>query len=312
MSATTQTTLFDQLCYQLHLEPDHKGECWLDCPNCGKGDKHFSFNEHAGHCFSCDYSASLKTIAAQLNIGAEYVPVKAPRKPQERPKDWQRSPERWLDHYCAALDRVSAWQSYKPLSLDSIARFRLGVGVLPSSRCTHRRLVLPVHADGRIIAFHGRAYRPDDADAKWLTAGGSSKQVLYNVDLVQPGSVVIVCENFVDCILAMQVEPSVIAVAGGGASWRPEWTQQLVARRPKQVICWLDNDLAGAPNPETYHLLAATWRAEHPGTAVPEPRGPRIANELLAAGLHASCYRWPNGAQAKCDIGQALMGVNTR
>jgi hypothetical protein len=48
--------------------------------------------------------------------------------------------------------------AYKPLSLDSILRWKLGVGILPSSRCEKRRLILPVFDGGRLVAFHGRAY----------------------------------------------------------------------------------------------------------------------------------------------------------
>ena len=81
--------------------------------------------------------------------------------------------------------------------------------------------------DGRVVAFHGRAYRPRDTDAKWLTAGGSSKQVLFNSNLVRPGATVVICENFVDAIFAMQARPEIIAVAGGGASWQEDWTTQL-------------------------------------------------------------------------------------
>ena len=85
-------------------------------------------------------------------------------------------------------------QGYKPLTLDSIARWlRLGVELCCPPRCEKqaaRRLILRRVFDGgfRVVAFHGRAYLPDDTDAKWLTAGGSSKQVLFNIDLVRPGA----------------------------------------------------------------------------------------------------------------------------
>lgn len=297
------TTLFDQLCDQLHAQPDRKGEVWIDCPQCGKDKKHFSFNETAGHCFACDFSGSLRQIAELLNVADRPAPRVQRRQEPPRPRQWQQAPERWLDGYCAALSRVSAWQSYKPLTLDSIARFRLGVGVLPSSRCTHRRLILPVFDGGRVVAFHGRAYLPEDTDAKWLTAGGSSKQVLFNREAIQPGATVVICENFVDAILAMQVRPDIVAVAGGGASWQETWTAQLAQARPARVIVWLDHDLAG--NGSTWHHreLVALWRQKNPGHPPPEPRGPQIANDLLAVGVRASVYQWPKGTPLKADIG---------
>lgn len=134
---TTTATLFDQLCDQLHAQPDRKGEVWVDCPSCGKDGKHFSFNETTGHCFACDFSGSLRQIAELLGTVDRPAP-RVRRQEPPKPRQWQQAPERYLEGYCAAFDRVPAWQGYKPLTLDSIARFRLGVGVLPASRCTAR------------------------------------------------------------------------------------------------------------------------------------------------------------------------------
>lgn len=301
-------TLFDQLCDQLRAEPDRRGEVWVDCPNCGKDAKHFSFNEKAGHCFACDYSGTLRQIAALLNIADRPAPTARRAQEPQAPRQWQTRPEFYLERYAAAFDRLERWQVYKPLTIDSVARWRLGVGRLPSSRCEHRRLILPVFEAGRVVAFHGRAYLPADTDAKWLTAGGSSKQVLFNLDLIKPGATVVVCENFVDAILAMQCESTIVAVAGGGASWQPHWTAQLVERRPTRVIVWLDHDLAG--NGSRYHRaeLIRLWREKNPQAQhVPEPRGPQIANELIEAGVSASVYEWPRGTPLKQDLGAELM-----
>ena len=307
---TTTATLFDQLCDQLHVQPDRKGECWIACPWCGKEAKHFSFSERGYKCFACDEKGKgLGRLAQQLRIADRPAPRAERRQEPTPPRAWQVRPEYYLDRYGAALDRVQAWTSYKPLTLESIARWHLGVGVLPASRCTARRLILPVFDHGRVVAFHGRAYLPDDTEAKWLSAGGSNKHVLFNVELVRPGATVVICENFVDCILAMQAEPTLVAVAGGGASWQPEWTTQLAQRRPGRVVVWLDHDLAG--NGSRYHQaeLIALWRAKNPAAQhTPEPRGPKIANDLLAAGVRASVYEWPRGTPLKADIGYLLMG----
>ena len=310
---TPTATLFDQLCDQLHVQPDHKGECWIACPWCGKETKHFSFSERGYKCFACDEKGkSLGRLAQQLLIADRPAPRAERRQEPTAPRAWQMRPEYYLERYGAAHDRVPAWASYKPLTLESIARWHLGVGVLPSSRCTARRLIVPVFAQGRVVAFHGRAYLPGDTEAKWLSAGGSNKHVLFNLDLVQPGATVVICENFVDCILAMQADPRVVAVAGGGASWQPEWTTQLAARRPSRVVVWLDNDGAGCPNEETYWRWRAEWlakmQAQHPGRSFtpPEPRGPKIANELLEAGVRATIFAWPKTAPMKADIGWLL------
>lgn len=302
-------TVFDQLCDQLREQPDHKGEVWIDCPWCGRKNKHFSFSERGYKCFGCDEKGkSLHRLAEQLQIADRPAPVARRAQEPQAPRHWQQRPDFYLDRYAGAFDRLERWQAYKPLTIDSIARWRLGVGVLPASRCEHRRLILPVFEAGRVVAFHGRAFLPEDTEAKWLTAGGSSKQVLFNLDLVKPGSTVVVCENFVDCILAMQVEPSIVAVAGGGASWQPHWTEQLAERRPAQVLVWLDHDLAG--NGSRYHHaeLVRLWRQKNPTAQhIPEPRGPQIANELREAGISATLYEWKRGTPLKQDIGAELM-----
>ena len=105
----------------------------------------------------------------------------------------------------------------------------------------------------------------------------------------------------------MKVDPTLVAVAGGGASWQPEWTTQLAQRRPGRVVVWLDHDLAGNGSRYHYAELIALWRAKNPAAQhVPEPRGPRIANDLLAAGVRASVYEWPRGTPLKADIGWLL------
>lgn len=315
-------SLFGTLCAQLHAEPDSRGEVWIDCPNCGKDKKHFSFNEeHGGHCFACDYNGSLVQIAELLRIQPDECarPARRAQKPLA-PRQWQTRPEYWLDRYCGALDRVTRWQAYKPLSLDSIARFRLGVGRLPASRCEHPRLIVPVFDAGRCVALHGRAYLPGDDDTKWLSAGGSDKRTLFIVGELRQGCTVVVVENYADAILAYQVEPSACYIPVGGLSWQVAWTDRIAAARPTQVLVWLDHDLSG--NGSRYHAaeLLALWRetiearrAANPALAArpfphpPIPRGPKIANDFLSIGVRARKFEWWRGAPLKADIGWALM-----
>lgn len=320
-------SLFDALCAQLHVEPDGRGEVWVDCPWCGKGRKHFSFSEkHGYNCFSCgEKGKSLSAIAEQLNIRLNddrrpTTNTRRPTKPQA-PREWQQRPEFYLDRFCGALDRVTRWQGYKPLSLDSISRFRLGVGVLPASRCEHRRLIVPVFdARGRCVALHGRAYLREDTEAKWLSAGGSDKRVLFLVGTLEPGCTVVVCENYADAIFAYQVEPSCCYIPLGGLGWQDAWTVELAASRPAQVLIWLDHDLAGNGSRYHHRELLALWRqgiearraadpalAARPFPRPPEPRGPKIANLLLAAGLKARCHEWRRSDPLKADLGWALM-----
>lgn len=302
--------LLTTLAQRLHADERRDGRYHADCPFCAKpqkrGQTHFSFGEQGYYCWVCGAKGGLAALARHLDIRSDApITSRAPKLAPE-PRHWQTD-ARVLETYTSALDTVTRWQAYKPLSLDTIRRARLGVGVLPSSRSRHRRLILPVFDGGRLVALHGRAYLSDDTDAKWLTAGGSRKDVLYGAERLTPGADVIICENMVDSLLAMDAQPGVVAVAGGGVSWRDEWTQQIAASRPARVLVWLDNDLVGCPNATTYATLAHQWQQARPGLPLPEPRGPRLANDLLAAGVRARVYTWPRGTPPKADLGYALM-----
>lgn len=313
--------LLATLSTRLHAEQRRDGRQHADCPFCGKemkrAQKHFSFCDAGYICFVCDAKGSLVALAAHLELGGIYVrPQPQPAQPRA-PRQWQTRPDFYLEQFGGAFDRISAWQGYKPLTLDTIARFRLGVGRLPSSRCDQRRLIVPVFDSGQVVAFHGRAFLSGDDDAKWLTSGGSRKDVLYNAHLLTPGATVIICENLVDCLLAMQAR-DVIAVAGGGVAWRDDWTQQIAASHPQLVLVALDNDLAGWPNEPTRCALLRAWGYEMQARLAagtiramptpPKPNGPRIASALLAAGVrHVTGPNWPTGTPPKYDLGSDLI-----
>lgn len=312
----------------LHNGGWYRREYHADCPFCGKEVKakqtHFSVfqkqHEWLFKCHVCGEAGGMGKLAHQL--GVANVAPRTYQRHQEAPKPrtWQQNPTHYLTRFCESLDRVDRWQSYKPLTLDSIGRYRLGVGVLPSSRCSYRRLIVPVFDGSTVVAFHGRAFLPDDTDAKWLTSGGSRKDVLYNGQALAPGATVIICENLIDCILAMQQRPDVVAVASGGVGWTSEngerWLEQIAASRPKQVIVWFDNDLPGQANEPTRHNLERQWRVEQARRLAagaiksplppPEPVGPTIANALLKLRQRVHLYQWPRSAPAKADLGWAL------
>lgn len=329
MAATSST--FDALVSATSAHIDRRGEAHIDCPYCGKeakrGQTHASFSPKGFKCFVCGQSAGLERLAAQLAIPVEHAPRHdrtAPEPP--KPRIWQSDPERYLDGFCAAWGRLEAWQSYKPLTIETIARWRLGVGVLPSSPCQHRRLIYPVIEGGQIVGFRGRREKPcrcaDECICpcqcdKWISAGGTTAR-LWGVDLLRPGASVIIAENPVDAMLAMQQDSSIVAVAGtaGASTWRDEWSQAIASSRPAVVLVWYDNDLAGSPNQETYRAELGVWlrtmqqRMEagkiREIPPAPRPSGPKVVQSLISAGVRASAYEWPAGTAAKADLGGLL------
>lgn len=280
-------TLFAALCATTDARPDHRGEVAIACPECGKppkrGQTHFSFSQRGGYCFCCGHRTSLAGLAKRLELG-DIAPIALPPPRPRTPRPWQSEPEKYVARYVSALDRVSAWTAYRPLTLDTIARWQLGVGRLPSSKCAHRRLVVPIRRDGKVVALAGRAFccPPTCEAARWTLAGGS-EFALFGLDGVGEGSTVIVVENRADAVLACQEWPDYVTVAKGSANvWKPEWTEAFIARRPALVRFWPDNDEAG-----------------YAGAA-------RGANELLDAGLRADVVRWAASYPAKYDLGSFL------
>lgn len=301
-------TIVNTLRAELRYDRRYHAECPFCHKEAKRGQKHFSFCEQGYSCWVCGAKGGLTSLASHIDTNTFQQPSRLYQKPQEpqKPRHWQQNPQAIVDASCASLDRVRAWQAYKPLTIETIARWRLGVGMLPSSKCKHRRLIVPIFVSGQIVALRGRAI---DCDCpKWLSAAGS-QVALYNQDLLQPGADVIVCENHVDALLAMQ-DSGVIAVAGtgGAATWKQEWTEAIVASSPRRVIVWYDNDLAGQPNAETLRAELFAWRQAHPdGWRAPQPNGPKVANALRDAGINATLYHWPAGTPAKADVGWALM-----
>ena len=317
--------LLDMLATHLQATERRDNRYHCDCPFCHKEEKaaqkHFSFCDKGYKCWVCQAAGNLRDLAIHLRCDTENMPRanRQPKQKQERPLQgsWRQAPQKYLERYCGHFERIQRWQAYKPLTLDTIATFRLGVGKLrlynEKDRYwynqRHERLIVPVFAaDGTtVVGFFGRAIHPDDTGPKWLAASDSSKQVLFNAHLLRAGATVIIAENYVDATLATQYREQVVGVTSGGVHWRPEWTKQIVDSRPARVIVWLDNDLVGWPHPSTQRRLARQWKIDHPEAQVPEANGPKIADELLMAGLRqVAGPHWEASDPPKADLGWFL------
>lgn len=292
--------LFQEAQRRFNVIPDRRGECHRKCPNCGKeparGQTHFSFNANSGHCFVCGWSCSLAQLLGQPHRRFEAAPPIA--KPK-RVVSWRWEAAEIVREACQAPDRLERWQAYRPLSLDAIARWRLGVGVAPETSCQHRRLLFPVYRAGRIVALVGR--RLDcECPAKVLVATGS-ETVLFNGEALRPGAEVVVTENRIDAILAGEVWPEIVAVGAGSTSYWRAFVDEIAASRPARVTVWFDNDAAGCPNAGAY--AAYERRQAAAGQAPVEPAGVQFVNALRKRGIKAEPWYWPRDTPAKYDPG---------
>ena len=323
--------LLDALCSRLGTSLDRQGRAHAECPFCAAPvGYHFYVyslrNREGACCWACGWKGSLRQLADALAVeGSD-----GPRAPRELPAapaaPW--AAEDALERYQRAMrarwaDVVRAWQAYKPLSEQTIRGNHLGLGKLPlydedrqrwyESR--YPRLLYPLVEAGRIVGMAGRAFLHDDQGAKWIT-GSCSRIILHGMESLRSGATVIWVENRVDRLLVLEERPDVAVLASGGLTWRAEWLDAIAAARPRHVLIWLDNDTAGCPNLQTYARGRAAWLAKMQAQVkagkikqVPpfqEPRGPVIANELLARRVPATVYRWPAGTPEHCDVGTVI------
>jgi len=322
-------SLLERLCDKLSAEY-YKGRWHADCPFCGKpvkkGHTHFTMSEGGSFkCFACDAGGGLGKIAQHLDLPFEDRPTYVtPTKKQPPPARWTEKPGEYLARYKEPLTLYRDWHTYKRLTPASVGKFQLGRGKLPFWDADNRReyygkydrLIVPTFENGRCVGIEGRVIHPDDQGAKWLCATGTRKDVLFNAQYLRSGATVIIAENKVDCILAMQQNANFVAVTGGGSFWLDEWTALIAASRPKAVVVCRDNDLVGQANSWTYRVLIEQWRQKTreriQGKNLPMPKepvamGPVIANQFLHYGIKTMLRPWPQNTPAKADLGWALM-----
>lgn len=291
-------------------------QAYVTCPQCHQEGK-FAFSPKGAHCFrgSCGYSASLWGFANQIGFyqrGGEYISPAIPSRRDRPLANWQRDPQAVLDQYISAPDVYERWQKYKPVNLDTIIKYQLGVGVLPASRCKHKRLIVPLIEGGKIVGFRGRAIDcactadcPDGCKVhcpKWLTCG-SAKTILFGLDGVSRGDIVYWLENMVDAMLVVQTSThnyKAVASTAGAGTWK-DFIQPMVEKTPALVVVALDNDLAGQPTPAARRYLIQQHIAKHGAPPIEGLNGIKITNAFLRERTPVHLLRWPDDAPPKAD-----------
>lgn len=266
-------------------------------------------------CFKCGWHDAEEIMAAlgitDFQIARWTPPAPRDDRDQAPPRRWQANPQAYQDRFLGHLDRIRLWQAYKPLSLESISRFQLGVGVVPSVECRHPRLIYANLESGAPAGFRGRRLKCD-CPQKWVTAAGSGIW-LAGAHLLRPGAKVLRVENWIDAILCMQRWPGCVAVAstGGAEGWTRAMLDQIIASQPAGVKDLGDNDHACLPNAETIEYIRTVINPER------QQRGKkplrisgawrRHADYMRAAGVRVTHHIWPPGTPYKYDPGQMLI-----
>jgi hypothetical protein len=257
---------------------------------------------------SADSSASTAAIRAGCTslpktAGCSTIPRRFRRGGLLRRRS--RSLRHLAESFAGHPMRVQLWQQYKPLSAEMIERYGLGVGIVPGWERRGMCLTVPVwNEQGRIIGMRGRAQ--NGSGPKWVNAPGTGAY-LYPLPELGEKKVLWIVENMIDALLIMQMCPEYDAAAPttGVSTWRDDWTQAIAAMNYEMVIIAYDNDLPGQATGKMRVQLEREWKLNHPDQQPPQPNGPKVANELLRAGVNAMLFEWID-APAKADIGWLL------
>lgn len=300
--------MINQLIKKTNAVKDRKDEYHFTCPVCGKESSpqkpHCSFSTRGWFCFVCGSKGSIKQLAKMIGVEAEgYTPPPVPTPDPAKPAYWMGNPVKWLTKYEGHPDRFDLWKAYKPISTRTIVKHRLGVGILPSSKCKHDRLIVPILYGSMLVGLRGRRIACNCA--KWLTPGGTRLEFLplYNQDALYPSCIVLVVENPVDALLITQQTDYVGVATYSTAYWREEWSQVLDAAKPGMVVVAYDNDLPGNGGGPRRGEFIAKYMQDH--TRTPPAKGVDLVNKLLKTGTNALLFDWGR-AEYKTDFGSLL------
>jgi len=325
----TDEQIYWQLVDALGAQVASDGEAHCTCPACSKeakrGQTHFSFSLRGGKCMVCGQGWGLRSLARQVlgNVPDKYMPKSQRKVPPKRARIFDVDGwERLLGEY--GQDGRYDWEAYAPTLSDAVRRERgmtVGTMLAGTSKCRHRRLILPLRVGGTLVGIRSRAI---DCDCgKWLSALGT-RSVLYNgARLLCPGTPqpddvgdasgkwrargtwLWIVENPVDAVLIENQVSGASAVATLGVSmWRDGWTTLVRDCSALGVIVAYDNDAPGNVTPGCAGMIARSWGEEHPSE--PPANGNRLVNRLLEAGVKARLFTWPAGTPLKADLGDTL------
>ena len=301
--------LLSELVAKTHAVSDRKRqEFHIACPECGHESSpkspHFSFSRRGYHCFVCGASGSLNALAGLLSVEVVNTGARTYTATKAAPRAAQWLTGALAERFAEHPRRNELWQAYKPVSVATLDRQKLGVGVLPYSKCKHDRLIVPVFAGPQLVGLRGRQI---DCDCgKWLASAGWSNELapLYNSDSLRIGQVVWIVENPVDALMLAE-RTEYIGVATYSVSyWTEAWTNRLQEAQPELVIVAYDNDLVGCGGANRRAEFEREWLKTHP--VLPPSGGVKVVNRLLEAGLPATLFDWGD-APHKSDIGNLLM-----
>jgi hypothetical protein len=165
MTEQNEPITFETLCETLDdvIVLPKGTEAYAKCPWCGKMPfddrgrqaRHFHFGRFGqyefGKCFVCGNNAGYVGIYRKATgEDVDYVPQErsTPQRKEAPAPFWQEHAITLLASYQQRGDRLNLWQTYKPISMDTLRTYKFGVGVLPYV-LTHK----PTGSEFEVLTF---------------------------------------------------------------------------------------------------------------------------------------------------------------
>jgi DNA primase len=215
------------------------GEIWLSCPQCQKGNRHFSINiqKKVAHCFKCGYSTKLTKELAE-SVGLEW------NEPYRKEKE--EKVEIKLPPKSSWTTEAMRYVRNRNIGLDQIKRH----GLYYCSRGYYQhRIIIPINMNGELVGFQARTIRNDEK--RYIFPKGFHKSTaLYGFDLCPHSNRIVVVEGVFDLFAVENKGYRVLATFGKKIS--KAQIELVASLTPTHITILYDSD---ADATEAYRAL---------------------------------------------------------
>lgn len=227
---------------------ESSGELRFECPECSEytGKNHLWVNSSkmVYHCFKCGYQGSLFSVLRGFRI--KYLPkegnageTKGSTK-EVYPKSWVK-----LCDMGPGIVKSEIVQYMKSRGIPERRCAEMGVGCVLEGRYSGR-VTIPMLENGKVVYWVARSV--NGAPPKEISPSREFKlsersHVVYNIDLIRPGSRVFVVEGIFDAERLISLGVRAVSVLGSSPS--DVQIGKILQRRPGSISLFFDGDSAG-------------------------------------------------------------------
>jgi DNA primase len=194
----------------------------------------------------CDVKTAAKRLSEQFGINGNTPPSKSEIQtagvgivpPQDVNKPSAENRNQPLAFTLKNLDPDHPFLREKGISLETAMEF--GVGFHSGKGSMSNRICFPLHEDGNLIGYAGRAVNPED-EPRWKLPKGLIRSFLYGIERCDPSKPLILCESPWGVLHFHQFKHQATALVGSSLA---EAQERLLVPFPIIQLA-MDNDEAG-------------------------------------------------------------------